>query len=191
MTPTQVALLFIGHLFGDYVLQSDWMANMKTKANTPAFAHAFVYTLCYLPATIPYMSVGAGFASLFIIGSTHFVIDRWRLARYVCWAKNFLSPRESRTDEKGVAVTIHADKIALGSIQRLKRADGVVAKMVVTHIAGDTVTGNNIALWWHPWEECKGTGYHKERPPWMAVWLLIIADNALHLACNLTALVLV
>jgi hypothetical protein len=33
-----------------------------------------------------------------------------------------------------------------------------------------------------------GTGYHKDKPPWMAVWLLIIADNTLHLLCNGLAL---
>jgi hypothetical protein len=33
-----------------------------------------------------------GFA---VIGVTHFFIDRFRLARYVCWYKNFIAPRSS------------------------------------------------------------------------------------------------
>lgn len=40
---------------------------------------------------------------------------------------------------------------------------------------------------WNPsmtWENCKATGYPAERPPWMAVWLLIIADNVLHVLIN-------
>lgn len=28
------------------------------------------------------------------------------------------------------------------------------------------------------------TGYPMDTPPWLAVWLLIIADNTLHLMCN-------
>jgi len=39
-----------------------------------------------------------------------------------------------------------------------------------------------------PWSECSVTGYPAERPAWMAVWLLIIADNALHVAINAAAL---
>jgi hypothetical protein len=38
------------------------------------------------------------------------------------------------------------------------------------------------------WENCKATGYPSETPVWLATWLLIIADNALHLAINFLAL---
>lgn len=33
-----------------------------------------------------------------------------------------------------------------------------------------------------------GTGYRDEVPPWLSVWLLIIADNVIHLVCNGIAL---
>jgi hypothetical protein len=33
------------------------------------------------------------------------------------------------------------------------------------------------------------TGYADDVPPWMAVWLLIIADNVLHIAINTAAIV--
>jgi hypothetical protein len=36
----------------------------------------------------------------------------------------------------------------------------------------------------HPWSECSATGYHRSRPEWLAVWLMIIADNTAHLAIN-------
>lgn len=39
-----------------------------------------------------------------------------------------------------------------------------------------------------PWSECSATGYPEGRPAWMSVWLLIIADNALHVAINGAAL---
>lgn len=38
------------------------------------------------------------------------------------------------------------------------------------------------------WQDCKETGYPSERPAWLAVWLLIVADNILHLLINYSAL---
>jgi hypothetical protein len=115
----------VAHAVGDYVLQSDWMASLKTRQHVPAVVHALSYTL-------PFLLITASPLALAAIAGTHFVIDRWRLARYVVWFKNFAAPRR----------------------------------------------------FWLPWSECDETGYSKERPPWMAVWLLIIADNTLHVVCN-------
>lgn len=41
--------------------------------------------------------------------------------------------------------------------------------------------------WRRPWAESKGTGYPPETPAWLAVWLLIIADNTIHLLINTAA----
>jgi len=119
----------IAHMIGDYVLQSDWMAQEKTKRSLAAFAHVVTYVL-------PFLFLTQDPIVLATIVGTHFVIDRWRLARYVCWLKNLMAPKASRS----------------------------------------------------PWRECIGTGYHHDRPPWMAVWLLIIADNVLHIVINGVAL---
>jgi hypothetical protein len=73
------------HAIGDYILQSDWMANEKTKRSIAALAHVLVYTILFLILT-------RSWEALAFIAATHFIIDRWRLARYVCWAKNFLQP---------------------------------------------------------------------------------------------------
>lgn len=136
----------VAHLVGDYVLQSDWMATEKTKRSIAAFVHAFVYSLCFL-------ALRPSAAALFVIFFTHFLIDRFRLARYVCWSKNFLAPPETTAFEN--------------------------------HVGGQRLT---TTVWWHPWSECSATGYHKDRPPWLAVWLLIIADNTLHILINGLAL---
>lgn len=115
-------LQLILHLIGDYITQSDWMAINKTKRSWPAFVHALIYSL-------PFLFIGSRLAFTLIFVS-HFFVDRFRLARYVVFAKNFLG---------------------------------------------------------HPfprWEDCKATGYPSERPAWMSVWLLIIADNTIHLSCN-------
>lgn len=37
------------------------------------------------------------------------------------------------------------------------------------------------------WEDCKATGYPEDKPPFMAVWLMIIADNTIHLLINTAA----
>ena len=69
------------HLFGDYVTQTDWMARAKTRVTFAAACHAAVYTL-------PFLLLSPSPAALAVIGGTHFLIDRYRLARYVAYAKN-------------------------------------------------------------------------------------------------------
>jgi len=75
----------VAHAVGDYIMQSDWMATEKTKRSVAALAHVATYALpfLFLTRSLP--------ALAFIIG-THFVIDRWRLARFLCWAKNWPWP---------------------------------------------------------------------------------------------------
>jgi len=120
--------IVLAHLVGDYLIQSDWMAAEKTRRWWPAIAHGLTYGL-------PFLLVTQSPAALAVIVGTHIVIDRYRLARHVCWAKNFLAPR-----------------------------------------------GYN-----RPWRECAATGYGPDKPVWMAVWLMIIADNTIHLAINMAA----
>jgi hypothetical protein len=74
------------HLIGDYCLQSDYMATEKVKRSVAAVYHCLLYTFCFTFLTY---KVNA----LCFIFATHFLIDRFRLAKYVCYAKNFMSPR--------------------------------------------------------------------------------------------------
>lgn len=75
----------IAHAVGDYVLQSDWMANEKARSSVAAGAHVATYML-------PFLALRPSARALAIIAGTHFLIDRFRLARYVCWAKNWIAP---------------------------------------------------------------------------------------------------
>jgi Protein of unknown function (DUF3307) len=118
----------LAHVVGDYLLQSDWMAREKTRRSVPAIAHAMLYT-------VPFLSLGPTPLACLTIAGTHFVIDRWRLARYVCWAGGWFGPPPHRA-----------------------------------------------------WSECRATGFPPEREPWMSAWLLIIADNTLHVLINAWAL---
>jgi len=115
------------HLIGDYLTQTNWMANNKTKSWWPAFLHAFIYTL-------PFFLLTHSALALFVIFSTHFLIDHFRLARYVVFFKNWITE------------------------PKLK------------------------------WKDCSTTGYPEATPPFIAVWLLIIADNVIHICINYSAL---
>lgn len=115
------------HAIGDYVIQSDWMATEKTKRSLAALIHVVTYVL-------PFLLLTTSPAALAVIAGTHFVIDRWRLARFVCWTKNWPWPGR------------------------------------------------------RPWSECVGTGYPSDRPPWLTTWLMIIADNTMHVIINGAAL---
>lgn len=133
----------LAHAIGDYVLQSDWMANEKTKRSIAALAHVATYGL-------PFLFLRPSWQAYAVIVGTHFVIDRWRLARFVVWVKNWLAPISSHTPL--------------------------------------TLQGYDYELSVMQWENCKATGYPSERPAWLAVWLLIIADNIMHVVINGLAL---
>jgi len=126
------------HLLGDYWLQSDVLALNKHKNSLCCFVHVIIYTACFLILTQNWLA-------LLVIGGTHFLIDRFSLAKYLIWAKNHISP-----------------------------------------------------CGYAPWRACDLTGYYdseaystslyERRPIWITVWLYIISDNSLHLACNYFAL---
>ena len=73
------------HLFGDYILQSDWMAMNKTKRTMPCFIHCVLYTL-------PFLFITQELLPLFLIFLFHFLEDRWYWVKYIIWWKNHLNP---------------------------------------------------------------------------------------------------
>jgi len=119
----------VAHMVGDYLTQSHWMATEKTSKSFAAICHVIAYGL-------PFLFLRPSLPALVVITASHFVVDRWRLARYVVFAKNFLAPRAH----------------------------------------------------WPKWEDCKPTDYPSDAPAWLSVWLLIIADNVIHVVINALAL---
>lgn len=111
----------VAHAVGDYILQSHWMATEKTKNSVAAAIHAVTYTL-------PFLLITQSPAALALICGTHFLVDRFRLARFVVWLKN------------------------------------------------------------GPWKPITATGYQDDVPAWLSVWLLIAADNIIHVAINALAI---
>jgi hypothetical protein len=143
------------HLIGDYLTQSDWMAQNKTNRSWPAFCHAAVYSA-------PFLLLTTHIPALLSIFGTHFLIDRFRLARYVVWAKNLLAPRWMWFCDSPESIHDPTDPCDRCDYCRKVRT--------------------------LPWASCTATGYPPDRSSWLAVWLLIIADNTLHLAINYAAL---
>lgn len=121
----------LAHLVGDYILQNSWEAEQKVNSHLPALSHAVKYTACFVPIT-------RNWRALVVIGGTHFVLDRYRLAKQLVWAKNQVGvPAEYR----------------------------------------------------YSWEEGKtNAGYAENTPAWLSTWLMIIADNTVHMGINNWAL---
>lgn len=73
----------LAHLVGDYLLQSTDMATKKVKNSWWCLYHVTIYTL-------PFLFLTQNLVSLGIIFTTHFFIDRFRLARFVNQFKNYI-----------------------------------------------------------------------------------------------------
>lgn len=175
----------VAHLVGDYALQSDWMAAKKTERSWQGRGAAFVHAVLY---TLPFVLITRNWRALVFILVTHFVIDHWRLARHVGWLKNWLAPRWLRTvkavGENGAEADIEITVQPGVSIGR----PGSLATV-------ETADGKKFTVWELyvrnlPWRKCSKTGYPDDKPAWMAVWLLIITDNTMHLLLNGVALYL-
>lgn len=78
----------IAHLVGDYILQTDKQAQNKAKSKLYAGVHAFTYTL-------PFLFITQSIPALLVISITHFLIDHYRLAKYLIIAKNILDNRKA------------------------------------------------------------------------------------------------
>jgi hypothetical protein len=132
------------------------MANEKTKRWEACLAHVITYA-------IPFLFFKPSPTAMAVIVGSHYLIDRYRLARYLVWAKNFIAPQ----------FTVELEPTP--NTPEASSPGGYVNEYVEKR-------------WHHPWSECAATGYHKDRPAWMAVWLMIIADNVLHVLINGLAL---
>lgn len=70
------------HIFGDYCLQSDYLALNKSKRSFPCLVHVLIYTSIFLLLT-------TSWKALLVIGGTHFIIDRFPIiVKKLIWWKN-------------------------------------------------------------------------------------------------------
>jgi hypothetical protein len=149
-----IGAVLLAHLVGDYILQSHWMAQEKVRRWWPAFVHGAFYTL-------PFLLITTDWRALLIIGGTHAVIDRYRLAKYLVWAKNWFAPVRIRRNTRP------------------------------SHEHDQTVSVARFVLEAYnpPWSECKGNaGMPPSTPVWLSTWLMFIADNTVHVLINVAAI---
>jgi hypothetical protein len=132
---------FLAHLFGDYVIQTDHQAAEKTQDWRPALIHGITYTL-------PFVALTRSPGRLAGIALSHALIDRYRLAKHVCWAKNQLAPERHRYPW--------------------------------SHAGPTGYHSNSFAPYQHDQTDCTVLG----KPDYLAVWLMIAADNSIHLLLN-------
>lgn len=142
-------LLF--HLVGDYLLQSEHMSQKKRSSSVWAGFHAITYSLLFLLLEPSWTAWG-------VICGSHFLIDRFGLARYVAWLKNLV--------------------LGLWPMGLL---------LTISGQAGGTAEWENDRHRLS-WANCKTTGYPSEMQPWLAAMLLIVCDNTIHLLINWVSL---
>ena len=72
----------LAHIFGDFILQSDWQALNKNKKTFNCLVHVLIYTSVFLLLT-------TSWKALLVIGTTHFIIDRFPIiVKKLIWWKN-------------------------------------------------------------------------------------------------------
>jgi len=76
--------LLLAHLFGDYIIQSHKMATRKSISSFWCAIHVLLYGIPF--AFIPDITL---LAWIIIVG-THFIIDRFSIAKYLIYFKNRL-----------------------------------------------------------------------------------------------------
>lgn len=76
--------LLVGHLIGDFLFQTSWMARYKATRWLPLTVHASVYTV--LVALTSLFVRAVPWWGVAVIWLTHFIIDRLTLGAW--WAKH-------------------------------------------------------------------------------------------------------
>lgn len=139
--------VLLAHLVGDYILQSHWMATEKVRRWWPAVVHGALYTL-------PFLLITTEWRALAVIGGTHVLVDRFRLARYLVWVKNWIAPL------------------------RVERRP----------LRGPNESRFVLDAYNPSWSECApNAGMPPNVPPYLSVWLMIAADNTVHILLNVAA----
>lgn len=69
--------LLVGHLIGDFLLQTRWMADNKANRLLPLVIHSLVYTAAVFACSLPVG--GIRFSTVVLVLITHMMIDKRNL----------------------------------------------------------------------------------------------------------------
>jgi hypothetical protein len=150
------------------------MALKKSERSSTCFIHVCLYTL-------PFLLLTHSWKALAIIAGTHFIIDRFGVARYLVWLKNHIDfhgfPSWKLCSRTGFFDERTEDEFTVHFTTTLTQSGNMVIP--------PTEFEDKMELL-QEYREAKKT--HAPRPLFVTVWLTIIADNSLHLLCNFLAL---
>lgn len=74
--------VLIGHLIGDWIIQTDWQAENKTKNWKAMQQHMVGYNLCMFSLCVPYMPLRSILILIMVSWTTHSILDRrWPIKR--------------------------------------------------------------------------------------------------------------
>lgn len=82
----------LAHLIGEFITQTNSIGQRKGSQWLAALIHALIYTLGFIFIT-------QSPAALVTVFATHVLIDRFRLARFVIFAKNKIGDRRLKWDD--------------------------------------------------------------------------------------------
>lgn len=145
----------LAHFVADWVFQSQWMASSKTSRWLPAAVHVAVYGAVFA-LLVP---AARSWPVLAVVVGTHYLIDRYRLARHVNWAANFIAPwRDTKVpgtgeDDPRTGIGLHVWRSANP-----------------------------------PWSECSTYGSPPGTPDHIGFIVMVTIDQIMHLVVNWAAL---
>jgi hypothetical protein len=74
------------HLWGDYILQNHWMATKKVLNTPEGWLACWIHCLLYAWPFWIFLDISV--VAILVIFSTHFLIDKFRLAKYLQMVRN-------------------------------------------------------------------------------------------------------
>lgn len=158
----------LAHFVADWVFQSQWMASSKTSRWLPAAVHVAVYGALFA-LLVP---AARSWPVLAVVVGTHYLIDRYRLARHVNWLANFIAPwmRLMAWERKyrGVPPGLRDDD------DRWEPSE-----------EDDPIRWRSTNP---PWSECSTYGSPPGTPDHIGFIVMVTIDQILHLLCNAAAL---
>lgn len=166
------------HLLGDYVFQTDKMAQSKTSSYMWAGIHALVYSL-------PFLLLTKGFnLAWFVIFITHLLIDRHRLTKY--WTM-FYNMSWIKKEDRFTTVTKSSENL-VGEmfvedgieyiVTGYKKQGAYYHNKAVKYVEGTKTFFNRFRV------NNTATGFSDKTPIWLSTWLMIIVDNTTHITIN-------
>jgi len=123
--PALFGTFFLCHLFGDFLLQTDWQANGKehglvggTPRNRRALAlHGLVYTLAFIPALV-WVGIESGAPAAVgvaaLVGIPHVIVDDGTLVAW--WIRNVKHVRGAPSTVVRLGVDQSTHLIALAAV---------------------------------------------------------------------------